>query len=146
VTAAGCLLASIGFLAGAFPLTSGAAALAGVREVRLATVCALVAAGSAAALTAALRRVTPPGLAGAICGAVLLLAGALSGYLADGAIELHAIDAARHAASASAQPGAVVSIALLIAVTQWFLIAAMIVAIIALATGLRLLTSGFPGK
>jgi hypothetical protein len=50
-----------------------------------------VAAGLSAALAAGLRTATAPG---AMCGVVLLIAGVLAGYLADGAIELRAVDGA----------------------------------------------------
>jgi hypothetical protein len=65
-------------------------------------------------------------VAGALCGTVLLLAGVLAGYLADGAIELQAVSAAdRNAATVHA--------ALLTADARWNILAAAVAAAGALA-------------
>lgn len=93
-----------------------------------------VACGLTMALGAALRGT---GVAGAVCGMVLMLAGVLAGYLADGAIALQAVDAADRGA-------ATVHASLLIADARWDIAAATIcagVALAAFAPILRRLTS-----
>lgn len=83
----------------------------------------VLACGLTMALTAALRNT---GVAGAVCGIVLMLAGVVAGYLADGAIELRAV--------AAADRGAVtVHGALLTADARWDIIAATIAAAVAIA-------------
>jgi hypothetical protein len=97
VVAAGLSLAAAGFAANY--LATGRLTSSGLPRSQselLAVVCVPVAGGLAAALAAGLRGTGAPG---ALCGGVLLLAGVLVGYLADGAIELHAVvDANRSAA------------------------------------------------
>jgi hypothetical protein len=107
VVATGLSLAAAGFAASylaagnltAGGLTTGSLAAGGLPRSQselLAVVCIPVAGGLAAALAAGLRATGAPG---ALCGVVLLLAGVLVGYLADGAIELHAVvDSSRSAA------------------------------------------------
>lgn len=156
VVAAGCVTAGTGYLIGGFPARAGV--LAGDHDRLLAVVCALVAGGLTAALAAAWRRLTAPGRAGAATGVTLMLAAVLAGYLADSALELHALGtggavstagtsgtggsgghaAAGHAAAAHA------AAALRDAAAQWYLIAAMIVGCVALSAGIALFTSGFP--
>jgi hypothetical protein len=92
--------------------------------------CVPLAGGLAMALTAALR---DTGVAGAVCGIVLVPAGVLAGYLADGAIELQAVAAADRSA-------ATVRAALLTADARWDIVAAIITAAVALAVFARLLT------
>jgi hypothetical protein len=106
VTGAGLLLAAAGFAVGY---------ATGPRSQLLAVVCVPVAAGLSAALAAGLRATGAPG---ALCGGVLMLAGVLAGYLADGAIELRAVD--------SAVGGAGVHAALLTADLRWNLAAAAV--------------------
>lgn len=90
----------------------------------------VVAGGLTMALTAALRNT---GVAGTVCGIVLMLAGVLAGYLADGAIELHAV--------AAADGGAVtVHGALLTAAARWDIVAATIAAAVAIAAFTRMFT------
>ncbi len=88
VTGTGLLVAAAGFTAGY---------ATGPRSQLLAAVCVPVAAGLSAALAAGLRATGAPG---AMCGGVLMLAGVLAGYLADGALELHAVDGADSSAAA----------------------------------------------
>ena len=132
LVAAGCVTAGTGYLIGGFPARAGV--LAGDHDRLLAVVCALVAGGLTAALAAAWRRLTAPGLAGAVTGVTLMLAAVLAGYLADSAIELHALGANRAHAAAALRDAA----------GQWYLIAAMIVGCVALSAGIALFTSGFP--
>jgi len=96
--------------------------------------CVLVAGGVTVALAAALRRA---GVAGAICGVVLMLAGALAGFVADGAVELQAVSAADRTA-------ATVRAALLASDVRWSIAAAAVTGAAALfAWGLN--TAGTPG-
>lgn len=85
--------------------------------------CIPVVVGITVTLTTAMRRV---GAAGAICGVVLMLAGALAGFVADGAVELRAV-------SAAARTGAPMRTALLTADGHWSLAAAAVTAAAALA-------------
>jgi hypothetical protein len=85
-------------------------------------VAALGGAGLAAALTAALRTAGP---AGALAGAVILLAGLVAGYLAAGAVQLHAI------AGAVTPPAA--RVALAAAAGHWALVAAAVTGAVAVA-------------
>jgi hypothetical protein len=88
-----------------------AARLAGpyVPALVLAGVSVPLAAGLAAALTAALADAGDNGLAGALCGVSLLLAGLMTGYLASGAVQVRMVTqlaagpAARAAAGGAAQ-------------------------------------------
>jgi len=109
VTGAGLLVAAAGF---------AAACAAGPRSGLLAAVCMPVAAGLSAALAAGLRSTGAPG---AICGGVLMVAGVLAGYLADGAIELRAVG--------SAYGGASVHAALLAADLRWNFAAAAVTSV-----------------
>jgi hypothetical protein len=88
----------------------------GPRSDLLAAVCVPVAAGLSAALAAGLRNTGAPG---AMCGGVLMLAGVLTGYLADGAIELRAVDEADQNAST-------VHAALMTADLRWNVVAAAV--------------------
>jgi hypothetical protein len=136
----GLSLAAAGFAAGYVVSLTG---LAGQRGQLLALAWAPVAGGLTVALATALRRT---GAAGAMCGAVLLLAGVLAGYLADGAIELQALSAGYHSAAAAgagqfgaaaAGPGrfgaAAVRAALVTADSRWNIAAAALTAAVALA-------------
>ena len=84
--------------------------------------CAPVAVGLAAALTASLRAAGP---AGALAGVVLLLAGLVAGYLAAGAVQLHALTGATTVPAAHA--------ALATAAGHWTLTAAGLAGAVALA-------------
>jgi hypothetical protein len=64
--------------------------------MNLMLICVPVAGGLAAAMAAGLRGTGAPG---AMCAVILLLAGVLAGYLADGAFELQAIVAANNTAT-----------------------------------------------
>jgi MFS family permease len=123
VTGAGLLVAAAGFTA---------AYATGPRSQLLAAVCVPVAAGLSAALAAGLRTTGAPG---AMRGGVLMLAGVLAGYLADGALELHAVDGADSSA-------ATVHAALLGADLRWNLAAAGVTGLAGLAvfTSSRLLS------
>jgi hypothetical protein len=106
--------------AGAF----AAASLAGpaVADSRvLALLCVPLAGGLTAALTATVRGA---GTGGTVCGVVLLLAGAVGGYLAAGAAQLQALQAARTAAAVHA--------ALVTTTARWALLAAVVTAAVAL--------------
>jgi hypothetical protein len=118
VTGTGLLVAAAGF---------GAAYATGPRSQLLAVVSMPVAGGLAAALAAGLRAT---GASGAMCGGVLMVAGVLAGYLADGAIELRAVDGADGSAAA-------VHAALLTADLRWNVAAAAVAGL----TGLVALTS-----
>jgi len=130
VIAVGCMIAGAGYLVGGFP--GRASALDGGHGRLLAVVCALTAGGLTAALAAAWRRLTPPSLAGAVSGVTLMLAAVLAGYLADSAVELHALSIGKDAAAALRD-----------AASQWYLIAAMIVGCVAVGAGISVSTSGF---
>ena len=118
VTGAGLLVAAAGFAAGY---------ATGPRSQLLAVVSVPVAAGLSAALAAGLRATGAPG---AMCGGVLMLAGVLAGYLADGALELHAVDGSDSSAAA-------VHSALLSADLRWDIAAALVTG----AAGLAAVTS-----
>jgi MFS family permease len=94
----------------------------------LVLICVLVAGGLSAALAAVLRGARAPG---ALCGVVLLLAGVLAGYLADGALELQAIVAANRTAAG-------VQSALTTADARWNILAATLVGGVALVLFWRL--------
>jgi hypothetical protein len=113
VTGVGLLFTAAGF---------AAAYATGPRSQLLAAVSMPVAAGLSAALAAGLRSTGAPG---AMCGGVLMLAGVLSGYLADGAIELRAVDGADSSA-------ATVHTALVGADLCWNIVAAAVTAVTAL--------------
>jgi len=81
-----------------------------------------VAGGLAAALTSSLRAT---GAAGAMAGVAILLAGAVVGYLAAGAVQLHALTTAR---APQASRGALVT-----ATGRWALLAAAVTVAVALA-------------
>ena len=85
VTAAGLFVAAAGFAA------LDLAGLAAPSGRMLAVLSVPLAGGMAAALTASLRTVGP---AGALAGTVILLAGLVAGYLAAGAVQLHALTGA----------------------------------------------------
>jgi hypothetical protein len=114
VTGAGLLVAAAGYVVGY---------ATGPRSQLLAAVCVPVAAGLAAALAAGLRATGAPG---AMCGGVLMLAGVLTGYLADGALELREVDNADGTAAA-------VHNALLASDLRWNLAAAAVTAVAGLA-------------
>jgi hypothetical protein len=114
VTGTGLLVAAAGFAAGY---------ATGPRSQLLAVVCVPVAAGLSAALAAGLRVTGAPG---AMCGGVLMLAGVLAGYLADGAIELRAVDGTDGSAAA-------VRAALITADLRWNIAAAAATGIAGLA-------------
>ena len=116
LTAAGLLAAAIGFCA--VSLAGSAVA----RPLVLALVCLPVTGGLAAALTGALRATSA---GGAACGLVLLVTGALAGYLAAGAVQLQALGQARTIAAVHA--------ALITTSVRWALVAAAVSAVGALA-------------
>jgi hypothetical protein len=107
VIGAGLLVAAAGFVV---------SYATGPRSQLLVVVCMPVAAGLSAALAAGLRATGAPG---AMCGGVLMLAGVLTGYLADGAIELRAVDGTSSGAAA-------VHAALLTADLRWNIAAAAV--------------------
>jgi hypothetical protein len=124
-TAAGLFVAAAAFAAAS--LAGSAVADAGV----LALLCVPLAGGLAAALAAAVRdaavrdaAVRDAGTGGALCGVVLLLAGVVGGYLAAGAVQLQALQAAR--------TGAPVHAALVTTTVRWALLAAVVTAAVAL--------------
>jgi hypothetical protein len=146
------VVAGCGLLVAAAGFTGGY--LTGPRSGLLCVVCVPVAGGLAAALTAGLTGLTAgptgglavglrasgapgaPGLSGAarstgvpgaLCGVVLLLTGALAGYLADGAIELRALGDAGTAQASAVQA------ALTTADLRWNIAAAAVAAAGALA-------------
>jgi hypothetical protein len=98
------------------------AGLAAASGHLVAVLCVPVAGGLAAALTAALRT---SGATGALAGVVILLAGLVAGYLAAGAVQLHAI------AGAVTPPAA--RAALAAAAGHWALIAAVVTGAVAMA-------------
>jgi hypothetical protein len=114
-TAAGLFVAAAAF-AGA-SLAGPAVADPGV----LTPLCVPLAGGLTAALAAAVRGA---GTGGAVCGVVLLLAGVVGGYLAAGAVQLQALEAARTAAAVHA--------ALVTTTAGWALLAAVVTAAAAL--------------
>jgi hypothetical protein len=114
-TAAGLFVAAAAFAE--TPLAGAAVADAGV----LALLCVPLAGGLAAALAAAVRGA---GTGGAVCGVVLLLAGVVGGYLAAGAVQVQAFQAARTAAA--------VHVALVTTTVRWALLAAVVTAAVAL--------------
>jgi hypothetical protein len=114
-TAAGLFVAAAAFAA--VSLAGSAVADRGV----LALLCLPLAGGLTAALAAAVRGA---GTGGAMCGVVLLLAGVVSGYLAAGAMQLQALQAARTAAA--------VHSALVTTTARWALLAAVVTAAVAL--------------
>lgn len=87
----------------------------------LALLCVPLAGGLAAALAAAVRGT---GTGGTVCGVVLLLAGVVGGYLAAGAGQLQALQAARTAAA--------VHTALVTTTARWALLAAVVTTAVAL--------------
>jgi hypothetical protein len=118
--------ARIAIAAGLFVAAAAfaAASLAGSAVARpgvLALLCVPLAGGLAAALAAAIRGA---GTGGAVCGVVLLLAGVVGGYLAAGAVQYQALQAARTAAAVHA--------ALVTTTTRWALLAAVVTAALAL--------------
>ncbi|HEX6518412.1 MAG TPA: hypothetical protein VF070_00130 [Streptosporangiaceae bacterium] len=126
----GLALAAVGFVIGYLVSLTG---LSGQRGQLIAVAWAPVACGLVVALATALRRT---GAAGAMCGSVLLLAGVMTGYLADGAIELQAV-------SADADRAAAVRGALLTADSRWNIAAAAVTAAVALGVfGCSLTRSG----
>ena len=114
-TAAGLFVAAAAFAAAS--QAGPAIADAGV----LALLCVPLAGGLAAALAAAVRGA---GTGGAVCGVVLLLAGVVGGYLAAGAVQLQALQAARTAAA--------VHTALITTTARWALLAAVVTTAVAL--------------
>ncbi len=118
--ACGLALAAVGFATGYLVSLTG---LTGQRGQLIAVAWAPVACGLVVALATGLRRT---GAAGAMCGTVLLLAGVMTGYLADGAIELQAV-------SAGARRAAAVRGALLTADSRWNIAAAAVTGAVALA-------------
>ena len=114
-TAAGLFVAAAAFAAAS--QAGPAIADAGV----LALLCVPLAGGLAAALAAAVRGA---GTGGAVCGVVLLLAGVVGGYLAAGAVQLQALQAARTAAA--------VHTALITTTARWALLAAAVTTAVAL--------------
>lgn len=114
VSGTGLLVAAAGF---------AAAYATGPHSQLLAVICLPVAAGLSAALTAGQRGTGAPG---AMCGGVLMLAGVLAGYLADGALQLHALD---HAVSGTAA----VHAALFSADARWNVVAAAVTGVAGLA-------------
>ncbi len=116
LTATGLVLAAAGLVA------LDLAGLAAPSGRMLMLLCAPIAAGLAAALTASLRTAGP---AGALAGVVILLAGVVSGYLAAGAVQLRALTGATTVAAAHA--------ALATAAGHWTLIAAAVTGVVALA-------------
>jgi hypothetical protein len=114
-TAAGLFVAAVAFADTS--LDGAAVADAGV----LALLCVPLAGGLAAALAAAVRGT---GTGGTVCGVVLLLAGVVGGYLAAGAVQLQAFQAARTAAA--------VHVALVTTTVRWALLAAVVTAAVAL--------------
>jgi hypothetical protein len=127
--ACGLSLAAAGFAASYLAsLTSNG--LTGQRAELLTAACVPLAGGLTIALAAALRRT---GAAGAMCGVVLMLAGVLAGYLADGAIELQAV-------SADDRSAMTVHAALLTANARWNIAAATVTSAVALAAFASMLT------
>jgi hypothetical protein len=116
LTATGLVLAAVGLTA------LGLVGLAAPSGRMLMLLCAPVSVGLAAALTASLRAAGP---AGALAGVVLLLAGLVAGYLAAGAVQLHALTGATTAPAAHA--------ALATAAGHWTLTAAGLAGAVALA-------------
>jgi len=96
--------------------------------VNLMLICVPVAGGLAAAMAAGLRGTGAPG---ALCAVILLLAGVLAGYLADGAFELQAIVAANSTATG-------VRTALTTADSRWNISAAILAGGVALILFWRL--------
>jgi hypothetical protein len=142
ITASGLFVAAASFGAAYLAGPFGAAYLAGPGLSRpgvLTIVCVPLAGGLAAALAASLRATTAgPAAAGgqaggAVCGVVLLLAGVASGFLAAGAVQLHALADARTASAVHA--------ALVAGASRWALAAAVVTATaglaLACATGRR---------
>jgi hypothetical protein len=127
--ACGLSLAAAGFATSYLAsLTSNG--MTGARGQLLAAACVPLAGGLAIALATALRRTAA---AGAMCGIVLMLAGVLAGYLADGAIELQAV-------SADDRTAVGVRAALLTANARWSIAAAAVTAAVALAAFASMLT------
>jgi len=124
VIACGLSLAAAGFAA------SYLAGLLAPDGRLFAAACATLTGGLVIALTTAMRGT---GVAGAISGSVLLLAGVLAGYLADGAIELQAV-------SVADRDAATVHAALLTADARWNIAAATLTAAVALAAFASALT------
>jgi hypothetical protein len=131
--ACGLALAAAGFatcyLAGLTGAGFTGADLSGQRVGLLAVACVPLAGGVALALASAMRGVDA---AGAMCGVVLMLAGVLAGYLADGAIELQAVSADDRTAS-------MVRDALLTADGRWDLAAATLTGLVALVAFVQML-------
>ncbi len=134
--ACGLALAAAGFATCYLVGLTGAgftgADLSGQRVGLLAVACVPLGAGIALALAGAMRGVDA---AGAMCGVVLMLAGVLAGYLADGAIELQAVSAQDRTAS-------MVHDALLTADGRWDLAAATLTGLVALAAFVLMLAGG----
>lgn len=97
-------------------------------SAHLVLICVPVAGGLAAAMTAGLHRAGAPAAMGAV---VLLLAGVLAGYLADGAFELQAIVAGNRTASG-------IRNALTTADSRWNITAAILAGSVALVLFWRL--------
>ena len=121
VTATGLSVAAVG-LAGIDLAGLYLPELAAVPGPLVAVLCVPVAGGLAAALTAAFRTA---GAAGALAGVVILLAGLVAGYLAAGAVQLHAIAGTVTAPAARA--------ALAAAAGHWALVAAAVTGAVAVA-------------
>lgn len=122
VIAFGLSIAAAGF-AVSYLASLTSAGMTGARGQLLTAASVPLAGGLTTALAAALRRT---GAAGAMCGVVLMLAGVLAGYLADGAIELQAV-------AADDRNAAAVRAALLTANARWNIVAATVTAAVALA-------------
>jgi len=116
LTAVGLFLAAVGLA------SLDLAGLAAPSGRQLAVLCIPLAAGLTMALTASLRAA---GAAGALAGVVIMMAGLVTGYLAAGAVQLHALTGARTLPA--------FHIALVTAAGHWALLAASVTAAAALA-------------
>jgi len=116
MTAAGLFLAAVSLA------SLDLAGLAAPSGRQLAVLSIPLTAGLTMALTASLRGV---GAAGALAGVVIMMAGLVTGYLAAGAIQLHALTGARTLPA--------LHIALVTAAGHWALLAASVAAVAALA-------------
>jgi len=116
LTAVGLFLAAVGLA------SLDLAGLAAPSGPQLAVLCIPLTAGLTMALTASLRVV---GAAGALAGVIIMMAGLVTGYLAAGAVQLHALTGARTLPA--------IHIALMTAAGHWALLAASVTAAAALA-------------
>jgi len=116
MTAAGLFLAAVGLA------SLDLAGLAAPSGRQLAVLSIPLTAGLTMALTASLRGA---GAAGALAGVVIMMAGLVTGYLAAGAVQLHALTGARTLPA--------LHIALVTAAGHWALLAASVAAVAALA-------------